>query len=43
MLLIDINECASNPCQNGGNCTDGIAKYTCTCANGFTGNNCQIS
>ena len=39
----DINECASNPCKNGGKCKDGVNKYTCTCAAGFTGNTCQTS
>jgi len=29
---IDINECATNPCQNGAVCVDGIADYTCICS-----------
>ena len=40
---LDIDECSSNPCQNSGTCVDGIARYSCSCANGYTGNNCQIS
>jgi hypothetical protein len=33
----DINDCAvgpekASPCQNGGNCTDGINSYTCDCS-----------
>jgi len=33
----DINECAVgpkkvSPCQNGGNCTDGINVYICDCS-----------
>ena len=39
----DIDECAPKPCQNGGTCTDGINEYTCTCAAGYTDNNCQTS
>jgi hypothetical protein len=37
----NLDECASNPCQNGGTCVDGIASYTCTCPAGWTGTNCQ--
>ena len=36
------DECASNPCQNGGTCTDGENSYTCTCLEGFYGSNCEI-
>ncbi|XP_066579431.1 cubilin [Amia ocellicauda] len=39
----NINECASNPCQNGGTCTDGINGYTCTCTNQWTGPQCQTA
>jgi Notch-like protein len=40
--------CASNPCQNGGTCAsvtpdvfDGVTTYTCACAAGWTGTNCD--
>ncbi|XP_052240158.1 fibropellin-1-like [Dreissena polymorpha] len=36
----DINECASNPCKNGGACTDKLSGYTCACQQGFGGTNC---
>ncbi|XP_019639758.1 PREDICTED: fibropellin-1-like [Branchiostoma belcheri] len=37
------NDCASSPCAHG-TCTDGVASYTCSCENGWTGNNCdQVS
>ena len=39
----DINECVSNPCQNGGNCTDGVNGYTCTCELGYEGLSCETS
>ena len=38
----DIDECASNPCQNGGTCNDGVNSYTCDCIPGFAGDNCEI-
>ena len=38
--FLDIDNCDPNPCVNGGVCTDGINSYTCTCAEGFTGENC---
>lgn len=36
-----VNECASNPCQHGGTCTDGLLSYTCACTSGWSGVNCQ--
>ena len=41
-FLKDIDECASNPCQNGGTCNDGINAYTCDCVPGHAGDNCEI-
>lgn len=38
---IDIDECASSPCYNGGICTDLPQGYRCKCPPGFTGENCQ--
>ncbi|CAM9812022.1 unnamed protein product, partial [Chrysoparadoxa australica] len=40
---VNIDECASNPCQNGGNCIDGINSFTCECASGFEGPSCAIN
>lgn len=37
----DIDECASNPCKNGGTCKDGIDSYSCECAPGYEGYNCD--
>lgn len=39
---IDINECASNPCQNGATCLNEVNQYSCRCAPGYEGNNCQF-
>ena len=36
-----VDECALNPCQNGGTCEDGDNKYTCKCKSGWEGVNCE--
>jgi hypothetical protein len=36
----NIADCASNPCENGGTCTDGVDEYTCECIPGYSGANC---
>ena len=33
--------CLPNPCQNGGNCTDGVKSHSCSCVKGFNGTNCE--
>ncbi|XP_004605400.2 cubilin [Sorex araneus] len=38
----NINECASNPCLNGGTCVDGINGFSCECTPFWTGTFCQI-
>ena len=40
-IVLDINECDSSPCQNGGSCGDEVNKFTCSCAGGFEGVTCQ--
>ena len=37
----DIDECSSNPCQNGGTCNDDINGYICTCVEGYDGHTCD--
>ena len=41
-LLQDINDCADQPYQNGGNCTDAVNDYNCNCAAGYSGKNCSV-
>ncbi|XP_035673359.1 fibropellin-1-like isoform X1 [Branchiostoma floridae] len=38
---MDIDECASNPCQNGATCLHGHNNYYCHCSFGYEGHNCQ--
>ncbi len=42
LLYIDIDECVSIPCQNGGKCIDLVNAFQCSCMSGYSGNNCQI-
>ncbi|XP_044516074.1 aggrecan core protein [Gracilinanus agilis] len=39
---IDIDECHSNPCQNGATCVDGIDSFTCLCLPSYGGDLCNI-
>ena len=39
----DTDECASALCQNGATCTDSVDAYSCSCAAGYKGVNCEIS
>lgn len=34
---IEINECQSHPCQNGGSCIDLVGHYVCSCPPGTLG------
>lgn len=34
--------CFQNPCKNHGKCTVNDTSFTCTCLNGFKGDNCEI-
>ena len=42
LFVADVDDCAAQPCHNGGTCIDGVNDYTCVCAVGFTGENCNI-
>ncbi|KAK7506491.1 hypothetical protein BaRGS_00001966, partial [Batillaria attramentaria] len=39
---IEIDECASEPCLNGGTCTDLINGFECSCRANFTGTTCEL-
>lgn len=36
----NINECISDPCHNGGTCTDLINGYKCKCLRGYHDDSC---
>ncbi|XP_074254833.1 sushi, nidogen and EGF-like domain-containing protein 1 isoform X2 [Saimiri boliviensis] len=40
---LDVNECASQPCQNGGTCAHGINSFSCQCPAGFGGPTCETA
>lgn len=40
MCNINIDECAINPCHNGGTCIDGINGFTCVCPEGYHDTTC---
>eukprot|EP01052_Picozoa_sp_SAG31_P001136 SAG31_NODE_37_length_31616_cov_38.688359_10_plen_1872_part_00 len=46
---IDVDECVSNPCMNGGECVESATgnqsnpdEYSCNCLGGFSGNQCDV-
>lgn len=38
---INIDDCESSPCLNGGVCIDKVAGYACSCSKEYTGPNCE--
>uniref|UniRef100_A0A8C4VUZ7 Delta-like protein n=1 Tax=Gopherus evgoodei TaxID=1825980 RepID=A0A8C4VUZ7_9SAUR len=38
----NIDDCACNPCVNGGTCLDGPNSYTCSCTLGYGGKDCSV-
>ena len=39
--ISDIDECLNNPCENEGTCINTDGSYTCICADGYEGKDCQ--
>ena len=40
-LSLDVDECATSPCENAGSCVNDKGGYHCMCALGFEGSNCD--
>uniref|UniRef100_A0A8C8RJA8 Crumbs cell polarity complex component 2 n=1 Tax=Pelusios castaneus TaxID=367368 RepID=A0A8C8RJA8_9SAUR len=40
---VNIDECASEPCQNGGRCTDLVNGFLCHCLPGYSGVECAVN
>ena len=40
-FIQDFDECQSQPCLHGGDCTNSLMTYMCDCADGFAGDNCE--
>ena len=38
-----VDECSSNPCTNGGACSEGVGFFSCSCRAGFTGTTCETN
>lgn len=41
IIRVDIDNCMNNPCRHGGNCTDRVDDFFCTCPHGYTGATCE--
>jgi hypothetical protein len=41
ILPLDTDDCSTNPCQNGGTCTDLVNDYVCQCVSGWEGKDCD--
>lgn len=40
---LNLDDCKSDSCLNGGRCVDGLGNYSCYCRWGFSGRFCEIA
>ena len=43
VIFSDTNECVPDPCENGGQCVNGLGQYLCDCPTQYTGIDCERS
>uniref|UniRef100_A0A8C1SG62 Neurocan n=1 Tax=Cyprinus carpio TaxID=7962 RepID=A0A8C1SG62_CYPCA len=41
IVVSDVDECQSNPCENGGTCIDKEDSYVCLCLPSYSGDRCE--
>ena len=40
--FVDVDDCVRVTCSFHGTCVDGVNSHTCSCEQGYTGDNCEI-
>ena len=43
VFTLDVDECITRPCINGGTCQNQYGSYSCVCKRGYTGKHCETS
>jgi hypothetical protein len=38
ILILDVDECSTSPCDDNGECTNNVGSFTCECTIGYSGN-----